>query len=141
MRSQYHRLVAALAVVSCTPPAAAPTPTPAVPAPAAAAPTTTPAVPAPAVAKECNGCFDRASAAHAIGTAPYVTCRDPQGPFGDGHITLTFQPDGSVSTAELDAGPFAGTPTGTCLEQTFRVVQMRPFDGAPVKVGKALVIR
>jgi len=56
---------------------------------------------------------------------------------GPGHAMITFQPDGSVSSVVVDDGPFVGTSVGACVEQRFREVRIRPYDGGPVKVGKS----
>ncbi|MCW5834082.1 MAG: hypothetical protein KIS78_16910 [Labilithrix sp.] len=115
----------ASALVSCGPPAAEPTTAPA-PAPAVAEPTE----------KLPDGSFDRGSAARALGLAGnnLENC-GPSG--GTGHAIITFQPDGGVSNVVVDEGPFVGTPVGVCVEQRFREIRIRPYDGGPVNVGKS----
>jgi hypothetical protein len=71
----------------------------------------------------------------------FCGCRQPTGPVGAGHITVTFEPDGSVSKVALDQGVFTeGTPTGDCLVQKLRAIRVRPFSGPAVRVGKAFRI-
>ena len=120
MRFPYGPVVA-LALVSCGPPATEP-------ATAAAAAEPTEKLP--------DGSFDRGSAARALGVAGrnLGNC----GPTREtGHATITFRPDGGVSSVVVDAGPFVGTPVGACIEQRFREIRIRPYDGGPVKVGKS----
>ncbi|MBX3219337.1 MAG: hypothetical protein KF795_02385 [Labilithrix sp.] len=111
----------ALALVSCGPPATEPAT-----ATAAAEPTE----------KLPDGSFDRGSTARALGVVDrsLANC-GPTG--GTGHAMITFRPDGGVASVVVDAGPFVGTPVGACIEQRFREVRIRPYDGEPVKVGKS----
>jgi hypothetical protein len=55
---------------------------------------------------------------------------------GAGHVSLTFSPDGSVSSAVVDRPPYAGTATGACISNLFRAVHVRPFTGQAVRMGK-----
>jgi hypothetical protein len=90
--------------------------------------------------------FDREAAAAALAAVDVASCREPLGPKGAGHVTVTFAPVGSVATAVLDEGTdptvrvFEGTPTGDCILARFRAVQVPKFEGGPVKVGKRLSI-
>jgi serine/threonine-protein kinase len=81
--------------------------------------------------------FDRKAVAEALREVSFVACRSPSGPTGDGHVTLTFAPDGHVDRAIVDGGPFPGTPVGGCIGEAFRGVTVPPFGGAPVRVGKS----
>jgi hypothetical protein len=67
-------------------------------------------------------------------------CKKADGPTGSGHVSVTFSPDGSVSSAVVDSPPFAGTPVGGCVGGKFRGAHIPAFGGGPVKVGKSFVI-
>jgi hypothetical protein len=80
--------------------------------------------------------FDRGGAAAALGGVNVGSCKTAGGPVGAGHVSLTFSPDGSVSSAVVDRPPYAGTPMGTCISNLFRAVHVRPFTGQAVRMGK-----
>jgi predicted Zn finger-like uncharacterized protein len=84
--------------------------------------------------------FDRGAAAAALGNVNVQSCKKPDGPTGSGHVTVTFAPDGSVTTAVVDGGPFPGTSVGGCIAGKFRGARVPPFGGAPVRVGKSFTI-
>lgn len=84
--------------------------------------------------------FDKGEAAKGLGRVDLQDCKQEPGPTGAGHVTVTFQPDGSVATAVVDGGPYPGTPRGACIAGKFRSVHVSPFGGASVRVGKSFVI-
>jgi hypothetical protein len=84
--------------------------------------------------------FDRGAAAGALGAVNVASCKRPDGPTGAGHVAVTFSPDGSVSTAQVDQPPFAGTAVGGCVAGKFRGARVPAFSGGAVKVGKSFVI-
>jgi hypothetical protein len=85
--------------------------------------------------------FDRGAAAGALRGVNYQACAKPDGPTGSGHVTVTFSPDGSVSSAVLDQGSFPGTAVGNCIAGRFRgAAHIPPFSGSPTKVGKSFSI-
>jgi len=84
--------------------------------------------------------FDRGAAAAALGGVNVQSCKKPDGPTGTGHVKVTFAPDGSVSSAVVDGGPFPGTPVGGCIAGKFRGARVPAFAGAPVGVGKSFTI-
>jgi predicted Zn finger-like uncharacterized protein len=84
--------------------------------------------------------FDRGAAAAALGAVNVSSCKRPDGPTGSGHVTVTFEPSGQVSTAVVDQPPFQGTPVGGCVAGKFRGAHVPPFGGAPVRVGKSFTI-
>lgn len=88
-----------------------------------------------------TGNFDHDAAARALADVPLDACRQDGGPTGEGHVAITFEPDGSVRSVLVDAAPYAGTSVGECLAQRFRAVRVPAFGGAPVKVGKRFSIR
>lgn len=84
--------------------------------------------------------FDRGAAAGALGGVNVQSCKKPDGPTGGGHVTITFAPNGSVSSAVVDQGPFPGTPVGGCIAGKFRAAHIPPFAGGAVKAGKSFTI-
>jgi hypothetical protein len=84
--------------------------------------------------------FDRGAAAAALGNVNIQSCKKSGGPTGAGKVTVTFAPNGSVSNAEIDGTPFAGTPVGGCIAGKYRGVHVAPFSGAPVTVGKSFTL-
>src|SRR5436190_2103270 len=58
--------------------------------------------------------FDRGAAQGALGGVNVQSCKKADGPTGSGHVKITFAPNGSVSSAVVDSGPFPGTPVGGC---------------------------
>ncbi|MBX3216905.1 MAG: hypothetical protein KF850_33035 [Labilithrix sp.] len=58
-----------------------------------------------------------------------------------------FAPDGTLVLAALDdfgleeLNPFVATPTGDCIVARFKRIRITPFEGGPVRVGRAVRIR
>ena len=84
--------------------------------------------------------FDRGAAQGALGGVNVQSCKKPDGPTGSGHVKITFAPNGSVSSAVVDSGPFPGTPVGGCIAGKFRGAHVPAFGGGPVSVGKSFTI-
>lgn len=84
--------------------------------------------------------FDRGAAAGALGSVNVQACKKPDGPTGGGHVTITFSPNGSVSSAVVDQGPFPGTSVGGCIAGKFRSAHIPAFAGGSVKAGKSFTI-
>ena len=84
--------------------------------------------------------FDRGAAAASLGAINVQSCKKADGPVGTGHVKVTFAPNGSVSSAVVDGGPFPGTPVGGCIAGKFRSAHVPAFSGAPVGVGKSFTI-
>jgi hypothetical protein len=136
--------------VAAAAPAAAPAPAPA-PAPAkpksfddalraAAGAKDTPNTPAATAGGDKP--FDRGAAAAALGAAASSAqaCKKSDGPTGNGHVKVTFAPNGSVTTVDVDAPPYSGTAVGGCVAAKFRAARVPPFSGSPVSVGKSFTI-
>jgi hypothetical protein len=97
--------------------------------------------PAPAAAPAAaTAPFDRGAAAAALGAVNVSSCKKSDGPTGSGHVSVTFSPDGSVSTAVVDQPPFAGTAVGGCVAGKYRGARVPAFSGGNVKVGKSFMI-
>jgi hypothetical protein len=84
--------------------------------------------------------FDRGAASAALGGVAVQSCKKPDGPTGSGHVKITFAPNGTVSSAVVDSGPFPGTAVGGCIAGKFRGAHVPPFSGGPVSVGKSFAI-
>ncbi|MCL2778837.1 MAG: zinc-ribbon domain-containing protein [Polyangiaceae bacterium] len=84
--------------------------------------------------------FDRGAASGALSSVNVQSCKKADGPTGTGHVKVTFTPDGSVSTAIVDSGPFQGTAVGGCVAGKYRGARVPAFSGGPVAVGKSFTI-
>lgn len=88
-----------------------------------------------------TGAFDRDAANNALSSVNLGVCK-PKGkkaknaPTGDGHVIVTYSPNGKAEGASVDTPTFAGTHVGTCIEAQFKKTRVPPFDGASVSVGK-----
>jgi hypothetical protein len=80
--------------------------------------------------------FDRQAAASALGGVNLQKCKATNAARGSGHVTITFTPSGAVENAQIDKGPWIGTPVAKCMESSFKKVKIPAFKGAPVTVGK-----
>jgi hypothetical protein len=83
--------------------------------------------------------FDSAAAAQALNAIDLRAC-SKAGPTGPGHARVTFLPSGAVSQVAVDAPELQGTATGRCVAQAYRRVQVAPFAGPPLTVGKRFVV-
>ncbi len=99
-----------------------------------------PEAPQPAAGGGSSAAFDRGAAQGALGGVNVQSCKKPDGPTGSGHVKITFSPDGSVSSAIVDSGPYPGTPVGGCIAGKFRGAHVPAFSGGPVSVGKSFTI-
>lgn len=118
--------------------------------PAIATPTASPTAPAPVPASANANAnaplsldsamrppFNRGEAAAALSGVAYASCKKPDGPQGGGHVYVTFEPNGTVSSAVVDQGAFVGTSAGGCIAAKFRGARVPPFSGSAVRVGKS----
>jgi hypothetical protein len=55
-------------------------------------------------------------------------------------VKVTFNPDGTVQSANVDQAPYQGTPVGACIAGKFRGIHIPPFAGGAVGVGKSFTI-
>jgi hypothetical protein len=55
-------------------------------------------------------------------------------------VKVTFQPNGTVSSVEVDAAPYSGTSVGGCVAAKFRAAHIPAFGGSSVTVGKSFTI-
>jgi len=75
----------------------------------------------------------------AIGAAS--GCRSEEDPSAVVRVSVTFASSGSVTIAQVDGAPYAGTKTGSCVAKVFRSLRVDPFEGQPVTVHKSFLIR
>ena len=68
------------------------------------------------------------------------SCAKPGGPTGSGKVQVTFATSGRVTTANVAAPPFSGTPVGGCVAGVFRKARIPAFSGNPVTVSKSFAI-
>jgi eukaryotic-like serine/threonine-protein kinase len=68
-----------------------------------------------------------------------ASCRRDDGPTGVGTVSVTFSPEGPVSSVDV-ASPFAGTQVGRCVEALFRAVHVPPFSGNRATLNKSFRI-
>jgi hypothetical protein len=116
-----------------------PTPVPTAPT----APTTTaaaPSAPAAPLPQPATGEeeFSREAAIATITAVDLQKCRATNAEKGEGHVTITFQSNGSAAKAVVDKGPWIGTPVAKCMAAQFKKqVKVPAFkaDGT-VTVGK-----
>jgi eukaryotic-like serine/threonine-protein kinase len=66
-------------------------------------------------------------------------CKRPGGPTGSGTVSVTFSPEGPVSSVNVSA-PFGGTPVGSCIQTVFRNARVAPFSGSAVTLSKSFRI-
>jgi eukaryotic-like serine/threonine-protein kinase len=85
--------------------------------------------------------LNRASALTALSRAASsaASCKRDGGPTGSGSASVTFSPEGPVSSVTLSA-PFAGTAVGACLQTVFRSAHVPAFSGSAVTLSKSFRI-
>lgn len=83
--------------------------------------------------------FDKSAAATVLRVS-IAECANEAGPSGGGHVTVTFAPTGNVQNVTVDP-PYTGTDRGNCVAAKYATVQVPPFDGSPVRVGKTFVLQ
>jgi hypothetical protein len=86
--------------------------------------------------------FDRALAAKLLTASAERarSCAVPGGPIGQGRARITFAPDGSMASIEIEP-PFADTEVGRCVSREMSRVSLPAFEGGPVSLGKHFEIR
>lgn len=84
--------------------------------------------------------FDREAASRALGGIELAKCKAPGGPRGEGHVIVTFQPEGVVTDVVVDRAPYQGNPVARCLVAQYKQARVPAFGGAPVIVGKTFRI-
>ena len=80
--------------------------------------------------------FDKTAAVSALATVDLSKCKSTNAARGDGHIFITFAPQGPASKAAVDKGPMMGTPVQKCIEKAFKKAKVPAFKGDAVQVGK-----
>jgi hypothetical protein len=87
--------------------------------------------------------FDAAAARESIALAEAraKACHTAGEPGGPAAVVIRFAPSGRVTTATVESGPFAGTPTGGCIAAKFRSARVPAFAGEHVTVKRTVVLR
>lgn len=80
--------------------------------------------------------FDKSAAVTAIAEVNLAKCKATNAVRGDGHVTITFGPTGAVQSAQVDKGPWVGTPVAKCMVREFKKAKVPAFKGDAVTVGK-----
>jgi eukaryotic-like serine/threonine-protein kinase len=85
--------------------------------------------------------LNRASALTALSAAAVnaASCKRDGGPTGNGSVSVTFSPEGPVTSVSVSA-PFGGTPVGACVQTVFRNVRVAPFSGSSITLSKSFRI-
>jgi hypothetical protein len=86
--------------------------------------------------KDDGPTFDKSAAAAVLSSVDLAKCKAPNAKRGEGHVTVTFAPEGNASKAVVDKGPMLGSPVQRCIETRFKQAKVPSFKGAPVQVGK-----
>jgi hypothetical protein len=133
-------------------PAKEPTPTPTKEPPPTPTPTPTrepTPTPTPATTREVvtvkdagdPNAFNEAAARQRLAgfNSLLVFCKKEGGVTGPGMATVTFAPEGTVSTVSLDPS-YAGTAAGECVSGYFKRAKVNPFQGAPRAVTHAFEV-
>ncbi|HTN87490.1 MAG TPA: protein kinase, partial [Sorangium sp.] len=97
----------------------------------------------PVLPKGVAGEFDRAAASTTLDAAAATakSCGRTDGPTGTGTISVTFDPSGRATSAQVQGPPFAGTAVGACINEVFhRTARAPPFRGSPVVVTRAFMV-
>lgn len=86
--------------------------------------------------------FDTAAAKAALGAAAgnAGSCKTPDGPTGNGKVSVTFMPSGRATNTQV-SGDLAGTAVGGCVAKLFRSAKVPPFSGDPVTVSKSFAVQ
>ena len=89
-----------------------------------------------------GGEFDKAAANAALSGAmgQAAACKKEGDPSGKAQVSVTFAPSGTVTIANVNGPPFAGTATGGCIAKAFRSASVPPFSGDPMTVSKTVNI-
>jgi predicted Zn finger-like uncharacterized protein len=118
---------------------ALPPPTANAPGAAAAPPAANAPAPAPPVGR-AKGDFNTQAAREALEDAAGRAgkCKTIDTPTGTARVAVTFAPNGHVTNAIIESGPFVGTAAGTCVASKFRSAKVPPFSGDPVQVRKSV---
>ena len=81
--------------------------------------------------------FDKQAAITAITEVNLSKCKATNAAKGDGHVMITFNPQGAATAASIDKGPWVGTPVAKCMVKEFKKAKVPAFKGDPVTVGKS----
>jgi hypothetical protein len=77
-----------------------------------------------------GGEIDKAAASAALKGVPYKDC----GSGGPGKVSVTFGPNGNVTSAAVTAGDYDGG-TKSCIANRFKSAKVPAYGGAPKTFG------
>ena len=79
-------------------------------------------LPRPAARGRAKGDFNTQAAREALEDAADRAdkCKTIDTPSGTARVAVTFAPNGHVTNAIIESGPFVGTAAGTCVASKFR---------------------
>ena len=93
--------------------------------------------PAAAAPADDGAEFDRQAAVTAIAEVNLQRCKATNAAKGEGHVVITFSPEGAAKSARIDKGPWIGTPVAKCMQKEFKKAKVPAFKGDAVTVGKS----
>ena len=67
------------------------------------------------------------------------SCKQADGPTGNGRVSITFAPSGRPTSVAV-TGDVAGSAVGSCVAKLFRQTRVPAFSGEPVTVAKSFTI-
>lgn len=81
--------------------------------------------------------FDKQAASAALSSVDLTKCRATNAPKGEGHVFVTFAPEGNAKDVKMDRGPMMSSPAvAKCIVGKFKAAKIPAFKGDPVVVGK-----
>jgi hypothetical protein len=80
--------------------------------------------------------FDRDAVWTVLSGVDVEQCKDKKTPAGEGHVIVTFRPNGTVSRVVVDSAPYSKLRAGRCIEGEFKKAKIPPFRGSAVRVGR-----
>lgn len=85
--------------------------------------------------------FDTGAAKNVLTTAAAnaSSCKQADGPTGNGRVSITFAPSGRPTSVAV-TGDVAGSSVGSCVAKLFRQTRVPAFSGEPVTVAKSFSI-
>ncbi|MFO0639072.1 MAG: hypothetical protein U0183_07660 [Polyangiaceae bacterium] len=84
--------------------------------------------------------FDKSAASASLASVDLVKCKVSGGPRGEGHVQVTFAPQGAVAKVLVDKGPYVRSPVERCIVAAYQKAHVPAFSGEAVTVGKAFRI-
>jgi len=80
--------------------------------------------------------FDTKAATTALSSVDLTKFRATNAPKGEGHVFVTFAPEGNAKDVVMDRGAMKTSPVAKCIVGKFKQAKVPAFKGDPVVVGK-----